>query len=54
MVSGVGSELKVMVAVMVLVMVEEEGSRFIGTAEEDIVREMRGARDIGASDLDIS
>lgn len=40
-------------AAMMVVMVEEEGTRFIGTTEEDMLREAEGARDGGASDLDL-
>lgn len=34
-------------------MAEEEGSRFIGTTDEDIIREIEGTRNGGASDLDL-
>lgn len=46
-------ELEVEVAEAMVAMAEEEGTRLVGTTEEDIFRETEGARDGGASDLDL-
>lgn len=42
-----------MAAAEVEAIVEDEGTRLVGTTEEDILRETEGARDGGASDLDL-
>lgn len=43
----------VVLETMLVVMAEEEGTRFIGTTEGDIVRKIEGDRDDGASDLNL-